>query len=130
MTKQALPREIFDTKNGLTYILNEDYYIPLIEVPHDNRPIGKYGRMRMQYLKEHRPVLYNNMILTGKLHSHLVEVNECCTNMKLTLVTETAKRQGVTEELKGRDQMAWVGMMNNIDSSVEGFILSEYVYGQ
>ena len=62
MTKQALPKEIFDTKNGLTYLLNGDYYIPLIGEPHDDRPIGKYGRMRMQYLKEHRPVLYNNMI--------------------------------------------------------------------
>lgn len=130
MTKQALPKEIFDTKNGLTYVLNGDYYIPLIEVQQDDRPIGKYGRMRMQYLKEHRPVLYNNMILTGKLHSHLVEVNECCTNMKLMLVAETAKQQGITEELKARDQMAWVGMMNNIDSSVEEFILSEYVYNQ
>ena len=84
----------------------------------------------MQYLKEHRPVLYNQLILTGKLHSHLVEVNECSTNMKQTLVAETAKRQGVTEELKARDQMAWVGMMNNIDSSVDEFILSEYVYSR
>ena len=130
MTKQMLPKEIFDTKNGLTYILNGNYYIPLIEAPHDDRPIGKYGRMRMQYLKEHRPVLYNNMILTGKLHPHLAEVDECCINMKLTLMAETAKRQGVTEELKARDQMTWVGMMNNIDNSVEEFILSEYVYAQ
>ena len=130
MTKQVLPKEIFDSKNGLTYVLNGDYYIPLIEVPQDDRPIGKYGRMRMQYLKEHRPVLYNQLILTGKLHSHLVEVNECSTNMKQTLVAETAKRQGVTEELKARDQMAWVGMMNNIDSSVDEFILSEYVYSR
>lgn len=130
MTKQVLPKEIFDSKNGLTYVLNGDYYIPLIEVPQDDRPIGKYGRMRIQYLKEHRPVLYNQLILTGKLHSHLVEVNECCTNMKLTLMAETAKRQGVTEELKANDQMAWVGVMNNIDNSVEEFILSEYVYDQ
>lgn len=128
MTKQALPKEIFDSKNGLTYVLKGDYYIPMIEMPQDDRPIGKYGRMWKQYLKEHRPVLYNQMTLTGKLHSHLVEVNECCTNMKLMLVAETAKWQGVTEELKTRDQMAWVGMMNNIDSSVEEFILSEYVY--
>ena len=130
MTKQVLPKEVFDRKNGLTYVLNGDYYIPLIEVPLDDRPIGKYGRMRMQYLKEHRPVIYNQMILTGMLHSHLVEVNECCTNMKLALVAETARRQGVTEELKTRDQMTWVGMMNNIDNSVEEFILSEYVYDQ
>ena len=128
MTKQTLPREIFDTKNGLTYILNGDYYIPLIEAPHDDRPIGKYGRMRMQYLKEQRPGKYSSLILSGKLHEHLVEVNECCTRMKLMLVVETAKKQCVTEELKARDQLAWVRMMNNIDSSVEEFILSEYVY--
>ena len=128
MTKQALPKEIFDIENGLAYVLNGDYYIPLIEVSHDDRPIGKYGRMRMQYLKEHRPILYNQLILNGTLHNHLAEVNECCTNMKLMLVAETAKQQGVTEELKARDQLAWVGMMNNIDSSVEEFVISEYVY--
>lgn len=128
MMKQALPKEIFDSKNGLTYVLNGDYYIPMLEVPQDNRPIGKYGRMRMQYLKEHHPGKYSSLILSGKLHDHLIEVNECCTNMKLLLVAETAKQQGVTEELKARDQLAWLGMMNNIDSSMEEFILSEYVY--
>ena len=130
MTQEALPKEIYDNKNGLTYVLNGDYYIPMIEVPQVDRPIGKYGRMRMQYLKEQRPGKYSSLILSGKLHEHLVEVNECCTSMKLMLVAETAKRQGVTEELKARDQLAWVGMMNNIDSSMEEFILSEYVYDQ
>ena len=130
MTKQALPREIFDGKNGLTYVLNGDYYIPMLEVPQDDRPIGKYGRMRMQYLKEHHPGKYSSLILSGKLHDQLIEVNECCTRMKQMLVAETAKKQGVTEELKARDQLTWVGMMNNIDSSVEEFILSEYVYDQ
>ena len=128
MTKQALPKKIYDSKNGLTYVLNGDYYIPMLEVPQDNRPIGKYGRMRMQYLKEHHPGKYSSLILSGKLHDHLIEVNECCTNMKLLLVAETAKQQSVTEELKARDQLAWLGMMNNIDSSMEEFILSEYVY--
>lgn len=128
MTKQALPKKIYDSKNGLTYVLNGDYYIPMLEVPQENRPIGKYGRMRMQYLKEHHPGKYSSLILSGKLHDHLIEVNECCTNMKLLLVAETAKQQGVTEELKARDQLAWLGMMNNIDSSMEEFILSEYVY--
>ena len=130
MMKQALPKEIFDSKNGLTYVLNGDYYIPMLEVPSDDCPIGKYGRMRMQYLKEQHPGKYSSLILSGKLHEHLVEVNECCTRMKLMLVAETAKKQGVAEELKARDQLAWVGMMNNIDSSVEEYILSEYVYGQ
>ena len=129
MRNQALPAKIYDANNGLTYALHGDYYLPLIEVPQDGRPIGKYGRMRKKYLIEHRPVLYNQLVFTGKLLEHLIEVNECCTRMKQMLVAETAKKQGLTEKLKARDQLAWVGMMNNIDSSVEEFILSEYVYG-
>ena len=88
------------------------------------------ARCGKSILEEHRPVLYNLLVATEKLHDHLIEVNECCTRTKQRLVAETAKRQGVTEELKARDQMAWVGMMNNIDSSVEEFILSEYVYSK
>ena len=129
MRNQALPGKIYDANNGLTYALHGDYYLPLIEVPQDGRPIGRYGRMRKMYLKEHRPVLYNQLVFTGKLLEHLIEVNECCIRMKQMLVAETAKKQGLTEKLKARDQLAWVGMMNNIDSSVEEFILSEYVYG-
>ena len=129
MRNQALPAKIYDANNGLTYGLHGDYYLPLIEVPQDGRPIGKYGRMRKMYLKEHHPVLYNQLAFTGKLQQHLIEVNECCIRMKQMLVAETAKKQGLTEKLKARDQLAWVGMMNNIDSSVEEFILSEYVYG-
>lgn len=129
MRNQALPGKIYDANNGLTYALHGDYYLPLIEAPQDGRPIGKYGRMRMKYLKEHHPVLYNQLVFTGKLQEHLIEVNECCIRMKQMLVAETAKKQGLTEKLKARDQLAWVGMMNNIDSSVEEFILSEYVYG-
>ena len=128
MTQEALPAVIHDDKNGLTYILHGDYYFPLIVMPQDDRPIGKYGRMRKKYLEEYRPVLYNLLVATEKFHDHLVEVNECCTRTKQQLVKETAKQQGVTEELKARDQLAWVGRMNNLDSSVEEFILSEYVY--
>ena len=129
MRNQALPGKIYDANNGLTYTLHGDYYLPLIEAPQDGWPIGKYGRMRKKYLKEHRPVLYNQLVFTGKLQEHLIEVNECCIRMKQMLVAETAKKQGVTEELKASNQLTWVGWMNNIDSSVEEFILSEYVYG-
>jgi hypothetical protein len=128
MTKQPLPKEISDSKNGLTYVLSGDYYLPMIEVPQNEHLIGKYGRMRMAYLKEHHPGKYNHLLLSGKLYDHLVEVDKCCTRMKLALVAETAKKQGITEELKARDQMTWVGRMNNIDNSVEEIILSEYVY--
>ena len=128
MTQQTMPKEIYDSNNGLTYVLNGDYYIPMIEAPKNEHPIGKYGRMRMEYLKEHHPGKYSHLFLSGKLHDHLADVDECCSRMKQRLVAETAKKQGVTEELKARDQMAWVGRMNNIDSSVEEFILAEYVY--
>ena len=114
MRNQALPAKIYDANNGLTYALHGDYYLPLIEVPQDGRPIGKYGRIRKEYLKEQRPVLYNQLVFTGKLQEHLIEVNECCIRMKQMLVAETAKKQGLTEKLKTRDQLAWVGMMNNI----------------
>lgn len=78
MRNQALPGKIYDANNGLTYALHGDYYLPLIEAPQDDRPIGKYGRMRKKYLIEHRPVLYNQLVFTGKLLEHLIEVNECC----------------------------------------------------
>ena len=90
MRNQALPGKIYDANNGLTYALHGDYYLPLIEAPQDGRPIGKYGRMRMKYLKEHHPVLYNQLVFTGKLQEHLIEVNECCIRMKQMLVTSTA----------------------------------------
>ena len=116
------------TENGITYVLHGDYYLPQFVIPEDNHPIGKYGRMRREYLKKYHPGKYSYLILAGKLYDHLADVDECCTRTKQRLVAETAKKQGVTEELKDRDQMAWVGRMNNIDSSVEEFILAEYVY--
>lgn len=68
MTKQPLPKEIYDSKNGLTYVLSGDYYLPMIEVPKNEHPIGKYGRMRMEYLKEHHPGKYINLLLSGRLY--------------------------------------------------------------
>lgn len=101
MTQKAFA-VIHDDKNGLTYILHGDYYFPLIVMPQDDRPIGKYGRMRKKYLEEYRPVLYNLLVATEKLHDHLVEVNEFCVWMKQQLVMETTKRQGVTDEIKAK----------------------------
>ena len=116
------------TENGITYVLHGDYYLPLIEGTQDGRPIGKYGRMRLDYLKEHRPVLYNNLICTGKLHDHLVEVNECCTRQHDLIVKQMAQKEGTEEKLKAKDQMRWVGLMNNYRNAAEEFILTEYIY--
>ena len=134
----AVMHELIDAAKQIAVIHDVLYYKPyraecITSIAKENGEENKWlfiqRKRRYLYLKEHHPVLYNQLAFTGKLQDHLIEVNECCTRMKQMLVAETAKKQGLTEKLKARDQLAWVGMMNNIDSSVEEFILSEYVYG-
>ncbi len=128
MTQKALPAVIHDDKNGLTYVLNGDYYLPLIEVPQDDRPIGKYGRLRKRYLEEYRPVIYNHLIFTGRLYDHLVEVDACCTQQLDLIVKQMAQQEGTDEKLKAQDQLRWVGLMNNYRNAAEEFLLAEYIY--
>ncbi|MDD3228240.1 MAG: TnpV protein [Oscillospiraceae bacterium] len=116
-------------KNDLTYSRSGDYLIPnltLSEQP--ETPLGKYGRMRKAYLKEHRPILWNNLILTEKLYPHLLEVEEAAQSRLELLMPELMKAAGVTEALKAEDQMKWVGLMNNCKAQAEEIILSELVY--
>ena len=94
----------------------------------DHWTIGKYGRMRHAYLKERHPVVYSRLILSGKLNEHLEEVERICQERLETMIPQMAKQQGVTEELKARDQLAWVGRMNEIQHSVEETILTEIVF--
>ena len=90
--------------------------------------IGKYGMMRRSYLKEHRPVLYAELIRTGKLHEHLAEISEVCSRQVEQLTTQMAEREGVTEALKASDPMAWVARMNSIQNRAEETVLREYVF--
>jgi len=113
---------------GGTYRQVGDYFIPDIELPERNYEIGKYGRMRHRYLKEHRPVLYSTMILDGTLWEHLAEVDIACNNRLDVLISGMQEKQGITEALKARDAMAWIGAMNNIRSCAEEIILRELVY--
>ena len=113
---------------GGTYRQVGDYFIPDIELPERNYEIGKYGRMRHRYLKEHRKIQYATMILDGTLHDHLEEINRICNERMETMVAAMKKQQGITEELKARDQLAWVGAMNNIRNAAEEIILRELVY--
>ena len=113
---------------GGTYRQIGDYLIPDIELPERNYEIGKYGRMRHRYLKEHRKIQYITMILNGTLYDHLEEIDRICNERIETMVTAMKKQQGITEELKARDQLAWVGAMNNIRSCAEEVILRELVY--
>ena len=113
----------------LTYRQNGDYLIPNLEM--DEQPtelIGKYGRMRKAFLKEHRKGTYNELLLTGKLDGHLLETDRLARTQVEQIVERMAKAEGVTEELKARDQMKWVGLMNSLKAQAEEIILSELVY--
>ena len=113
---------------GGTYRQVGDYLIPDIELPERNYEIGKYGRMRHRYLKEHRKIRYTTMILDGTLYDHLEEIDRVCNERMETMVAAMKKQQGITEELKARDQLAWVGAMNNIRSVAEEVICAEVIY--
>ena len=116
------------TENGIDYILVGDYYIPDLKLPEENRPIGRYGRLHRDYLKEEHPARYSSLILTGKLWTYLADLNEQAEE-RLDLIIEQMKAaEGVTEELKARNQLEWVGRMNNIRNRAEEIIKSELIY--
>ena len=113
----------------IQYHKSGNYYLPnLVLEETEAQPIGKYGRMRKRYLKEHRPVLYSNMLLKGKLFQHLAEIDEACEERMELLTRQMAKQEGVTEALKASDQMEWVRHMNSIRNRAEEIVLSELVY--
>ena len=121
-------KSVFDTMGG-TYRQCGDYLIPEIALPDTEKiSLGKYGRMRQHYLKEHRGVLYNAMILDGTLWNHLAEVDNICKGRMDAFILGVKETQGITEELKARDPMAWVGAMNNIRSAAEEILFTEVIY--
>jgi hypothetical protein len=112
----------------ISYSQCGDYLIPNLVLPEEEQPIGKYGRMRKRYLKDHRPVLYSNLLLFGELHQHLYEIDHACTD-RIELITQQMKvQEGVTEALKAVDQMEWVRSMNSIQSRAEEIVMNELVY--
>lgn len=123
-----LKPRIHDKANGLDYILAGDYYIPAIELPEDDdRPIGKWGRTHRAYLEETNPLLLNHLILTGKLHTYLADLDEQARKRYQHIVRQMAENEGVTEDLKRQSQWAWIRAMNNITSCAEEIIKSELI---
>ena len=113
----------------LTYSRCGDYYIPDLKLSEQTEtPIGKYGRMRKQYLEKQRPVLYNNLILQEKLYPHLLEIDKAANERMDTLMPQLMKVAGVDEALKAADQMRWVGLMNALKAQAEEMILSELIF--
>lgn len=111
-----MKKQIYDEKNGLSYTLHGDYYLPDLEINEEEPTYGKYGIMRKQFLKEHRSARYQYLVLTGKLTEHLNQVDKEVREKVEMLVEQMAEQWGVTDELKMQDQMEWVRKMNNIRS--------------
>ena len=106
--------------NPMTYIQNGDYLIPDLKLSQQpEKPLGKYGRMRKTYLKEHRPILYNQMLLSEKLYPHLLEIDETAQSRLEQMMPQLAKEAGATEDLKASDPMKWVGLMNTCKAQAE-----------
>lgn len=115
---------------GGTYHLGSDglLYPNLLPPPEDEPHYGKYGRLRLTYLRQHHEGLYTGLLLSGKLNAHLNEIGDAANTQMELLTGQKATAQGITEELKARDQMAWVGAMENIRSAVEEIVLHELIY--
>ena len=112
----------------LSYKRNGDYLIPYLTTEQTERPIGKYGRMRRTFLKEHRPILFNSLVVTGKLFPHLLEIEDAANSRLEQMMPDMAKAAGVTEALKAADPMKWVGLMNNLKAQAEEIILTELIH--
>ena len=115
-------------ENNLTYTQNGDYLIPNLRLREQpSKPLGKYGRMRKAYLKTHRPILYNQLLLTEKLYPHLIEIEEAANNRLEQMMPQLAEEAGATEELKARDPMRWVGLMNSCRAQAEEILMAELI---
>ena len=124
-----MEKYIYDNNNGLWYELQGDYYIPcLVLDEEDTQPVGMWGRKYLRYIKEHRPVLHTTLLLSGKLNSHLVEIDNRAAAMFDQLVKQLAERECITEQLKATDQMVWVQRMNNVRNAAEEIVNAEVIF--
>lgn len=114
--------------DNIEYVLVGDYYIPDLKLPNEERTIGKYGRMHREYLKEHNPMRFNDLVLEGQLWTYLADLNEQAQERLSLIVKQMKVTESVTEELKASDQMAWLGAMNSIRNRAEEIVLNEIVY--
>ena len=115
-------------KNPMNYIQNGDYLIPDLKLSQQpEKTLGKYGRMRKAYLKEHRPILYNQLLMSEKLYPHLLEIDETAQSRLDQMMPKLAKEAGATEELKASDPMKWVGLMNTCKAQAEEILMAELI---
>ena len=123
-----LEPRIHDSRNGLDYVLTDHYYPPALRLPEDRRPIGRWGRLHREYLKTYRPLLYNELLLSGRLQTILADLDEQAAERCRLIIQQMAKAEGITEELKASDPVRWVQGMNSIRSRAEEIIQAEMLY--
>ena len=121
-----MKKSLFEQMGG-TYHQEGDYFLPNLAVP-ESVPVGVWGQRRRRYLREHRKALYNALLLSGKLDSHLADINQQAEDMFSQLVDQIANQENITEQLKADRQMEWVGQMNNIRNRVEEIICNELIF--
>ena len=125
-----MEKYIYNEQNGLWYELQGDYYIPCLELPveKEERHIGVWGKQYLRYIKQHRKVLYTNLLTSGKLQSHLADVEEQAQKLFDRLMKQWAEREGITEKLKADNQMEWVGRMNALREAVTETVNAEVIF--
>lgn len=117
------------TENGIHYTLHGDYYLPdLTPAEAARQSIGRYGRMRKTYLEQHRPGLFERLLLSGRLYDHLAEIDQTCRDRMEQIISRMAEAEGVDEQLKASDQLGWIGRMNNIHQRAEEIVLAELIF--
>ena len=124
-----MEKMIFDEINGLWYEKKGDYYLPCLSLPNEkDKPIGLWGQRHLRYLKEHKRIFYLNLLTSGRLNEYLVSVDEQAENMFFRLVKEYADRQGITERLKAKSQLEWIGRVRNIRACAREVVNVEIIY--
>ena len=113
---------------NIPYIQSGDYLIPDLKLPEENRPIGKWGRMHRDYLREHHPVQFNSLALSGNLWTYLADLNEQAQQRMEILIAQMKSAEGITEELKASDPIGWIQRMNNIAARAEEIVREELIY--
>ncbi len=124
-----MENRIFDEKNGLWYEKQGDYYLPCLSLSEEEtQPVGVWGQRRLRYLKQHRRAFYTSLLTSGKLSSHLAEIDKQADELFFRLVKQLTEKEGVTEKLKAENQMEWVGRMNNIGSRVTEIVNTDLIF--
>ena len=124
-----MEKYIFDERNGLWYELQDDYYLPCLKLPEvEQQPVGLWGQRHLRYIKQHRRVLYLNLLTSGKLNGYLADIDKKAEDMFFRLVKQMAERAGVTEQLKADNQMEWIAQMNNICSRATEIVNHDIIY--